>query len=133
MQAAAMTDLKSGPVSGTAITEIAVTRSSGSISSLSFGLGRAATELLQLGGIALQPYDPSDPETTTTIAQAWSVAPTVPAQFHRRVFDVQAIGFSMIWTFPRGLRLATSQSMVLWLLTGNATVQSFSVSYEVDE
>jgi hypothetical protein len=62
---------------------------------------------------------------------AWSVAPTVPAQFFRRVSLPATAGAGVIWTFPRGLILAAAGTMLLWnLATNSASTNAWVV---VDE
>jgi hypothetical protein len=75
--------------------------------------------------------DPADPVGTVTVCVAWTTtAPTVPANFFRRITCVAAIGAGVIWTFPRGLKIAVSNSIVLWVI---ATAPVEDVWCVVDE
>lgn len=66
----------------------------------------------------------------TTSAVAWGTGPTVPANFFRRVTCVNAVGAGIIWTFPRGLRLPVSSSIVVWIIATAPVCDAWAV---VDE
>lgn len=84
-----------------------------------YGLGRP-------GAIGVTPTTPQNfqdeqdgggPAALTTAAIAWGTGPTVPTNFFRRVFCTAAIGAGIIWTFPRGLGIPISNSIIIWILT----------------
>lgn len=90
-----------------------------------FGLGRPAaigitptTPVTFLGESDGGTGTPGDNEPTglTTCAIAWGTGPTVPANFFRRISCPATIGAGVIWTFPRGLGLAQSNSVVVWII-----------------
>lgn len=56
----------------------------------------------------------------TTTALAWGTAPTVPANFFRRVSLPATIGAGIIWTFPRGINVLKTLSTVLWNPSGGS-------------
>ncbi len=60
--------------------------------------------------------DPGEPAGTVTAAVAWGTGPTVPLNFFRRVTCPATIGAGVIWTFPRGLFIAVSSSIIVWIL-----------------
>lgn len=97
-----------------------------------FGLGRPQA----LGVTPTSPQtvlDESDgagPVGLTTAAVAWGTGPTVPVNFLRRVACPATIGAGMIWTFPRGLALPVSGSIVLWVI---ATAPVCDVWAVIDE
>lgn len=103
-----------------------------------FGLGRPAA----IGITPTTPVtfvDESDggtavtdnaPTGLTTCAVAWGTGPTVPVTFLRRVALPAAIGAGVIWTFPRGLGLAFSAGLVVWII---ATAVATNVWAVVDE
>ena len=66
--------------------------------------------------------DPGEPAGTAQTALAWSTGPTVPLIFFRRIGLPATIGTGIIWTFPRGLIIAVSASLVLWNLATNGVV-----------
>ena len=96
-----------------------------------YALGRSGNTPTQTSPVLVQAENPNDPAGQTGCAVAWSVAPTVPTQFFRRVGLPATAGAGVIWTFPRGLILAASASMLLWNLATNSA--SANVWWVVDE
>jgi hypothetical protein len=92
-----------------------------------YGIGRAGNTPTQTAPVLLQAEDPSKPAALTGCAVAWSVAPTVPAQHLRRVSLPATIGAGAILTFPRGLALAVSASLLLWNITANSALTNMWV------
>jgi hypothetical protein len=86
-----------------------------------FGLGRpAAIGVTPTTPQTVLAEDSGAPAGTVTTALAWGTGPTVPANFFRRVSLPATIGAGIIWTFPRGLLIAISNSVVLWnIVTGS--------------
>lgn len=92
---------------------------------MQIGLGRPAaigvtpttpvTFLDESDGGTATPGDGA-PAGLSTCAIAWGTGPTVPANFFRRVAFPAAIGAGIIWTFPRGLGIAPSNSIVIWII-----------------
>jgi hypothetical protein len=74
--------------------------------------------------------DVTDQTPVTTTALAWGTAPTVPAAFYRRWSFPATIGSGVILTFPQGLFIAASSSLVLWNILGGATLD---VHVAIDE
>lgn len=92
----------------------------GAATAASFGLGRSANTPTQTSPVLVQAEDPDRPAGLTGCAVAWSVAPTVPAQFFRRTLLPATIGSGMIWTFPRGIQIAAAgPNLVSWNITAN--------------
>lgn len=97
-----------------------------------YGLGRSANTPTQTGPVTILQEDPDRPNMTSTMAVAWSVAPTVPANFHRRASLPTTIGAGMLWTFPRGLVMSGGgASMLVWNIATNANNMNFH--FVVDE
>jgi hypothetical protein len=94
------------------------------------GLGRSPTVSTQTSPVAVVPEDPAESTGQSTCAVAWSVAPTLPPQFSRRVYTQATIGCGHIITFPRGYVIDTSSSVVLWNITTGAAM---AVSVTIDE
>lgn len=126
---AAAWDLKAAATNRPAVMEVAVQL--GAATASTYGLGRAGNTPTQTSPVLVQAEDPGDPAGVSGCAVAWSVAPTIPAQFHRRVSLPATIGSGIIWTFPRGLVLALSASLLLWNLAANSA--STNVHVVVDE
>lgn len=127
--AAACWDIKAAATNRPAVMEVAIQL--GAATASTYGLGRAANTPVQTSPVLVQAEDPGDPAGVSGCAVAWSTAPTIPAQFHRRAALPATIGSGIIWTFPRGLVLAVSQSLVLWNIT--ATSANSQIHVVVDE
>lgn len=83
-----------------------------------FGVGRSPIPGVQLGAVNLVSEENLSLPCQTTAAVTWSVAPTVPSVYLRRLhISGAAIGQTMVLTFPRGVTLGANGSMVLWNLT----------------
>lgn len=74
--------------------------------------------------------DGNAPTAQTVAAVAWGTGPTVPANFNRRLPCSATIGVGTIATFPRGLGIPVSSSIVVWII---ATAPVCDVSAVVDE
>jgi len=86
-----------------------------------YGIGRpAAIGVTPTSPITVLAEDPASPAGTVTTAVAWGTGPTVPANFFRRIALPATIGTGVIWTFPRGLVIAVSSSIVFWNITTNS-------------
>ncbi len=97
-----------------------------------FGLGRpAATGITPTSPQTF--IDESDGNGATgvcTAAVAWGTGPTVPANFFRRVSVTNVIGAGVIWTFPRGLGLPVSKSIVIWVIGTSSVIDAWAVAEE---
>lgn len=97
-----------------------------------FGLGRPAA----IGVTPTSPQtflDESDGGAGTGLTQsavAWGTGPTVPANFFRRISCPNTVGAGVIWTFPRGLGLPVSGSIVLWVIATAPVVDVYAVVEE---
>jgi hypothetical protein len=101
---------------------------------LGYSLGAATASIIGIGRpaaigvtpttplVALDESDGNGPVGLTTCAVAWGTAPTVPANFNRRASLPATIGAGIIFTFPRGLGLPISSSIVVWNITANSAV-----------
>ena len=92
------------------------------------GLGRPAA----IGDTPTSPVtflaeDSADPAATVTACVAWGTPPTVPTAFFRRITCVAAIGAGVIWTFPRGLKIPISNSIVLWVIATAPVLDAWAV------
>ena len=94
------------------------------------GLGRPAA----IGVTPTAPGDflPEDPNTVlaTGVIQsslAWGTGPTVPAAFLRRIALPATIGTGVIWTFPEGLVIPVSSSIILWNLAANSLLDAYAI------
>lgn len=62
---------------------------------------------------------------------AATTAPTIGANYMRRIQLPASIGAGVIWTFPIGINIPTSSSMVLWQLSASAV--TYDVYFTFDE
>lgn len=75
--------------------------------------------------------DFAEPTGTVTACVGWgSTAPTVPLNFFRRVTCPATIGAGVIWTFPRGLQIQVSFSIVLWVIATAPVLDAWVVLNE---
>lgn len=96
----------------------------------SIGLGRPAAIGVTPVNVAFQPDDPADPASTMNGSLSWATSPTSPTIFMRRWNGAATIGVGVVWTFPRGLVIPVSSSVVIFNIT--ATVAS-DVNCVIDE
>jgi hypothetical protein len=97
-----------------------------------FGLGRpAAIGVTPTSPVTVLAEDQGNNSAgNTTTALAWGTAPTVPANFFRRVSLPATVGAGIIWTFPRGIIVLKSNTSVLWVIATAAVADTWLV---VDE
>jgi hypothetical protein len=74
--------------------------------------------------------DFAEPTGNTNACVAWGTAPTVPLNFFRRVTCPATIGAGVIWTFPRGLIIPISNSLVLWVIATAPVLDAWGVENE---
>lgn len=111
------------------ILEIGITLAAATAST--FGLGRP-----QAGGVTptspvdFQVEDPNDVLASGVIqsALAWGTAPTEPANFFRRVSLPATIGTGIIWTFPQGLVIPVSSSLVIWNISAVGIADMYAIA-----
>jgi len=83
----------------------------------SVGLGRPQAIGLTPVNVLFQPDDPGDPASAQNASLSWGTSPIVPLIFHRRWNSAATIGVGRVWTFPRGLVVPVSFSIVIWNVT----------------
>ena len=93
------------------------------------GLGRPAA----IGGTPTTPVDflqedPNDVLASGVIqsALAWGTPPTAPTAFLRRIALPATIGTGVIFSFPEGLVIPVSSSIVLWNLGANSVLDAYA-------
>jgi hypothetical protein len=95
-----------------------------------YGLGRpAAIGVTPTSPVDFLPEDPADVLASGALqsALAWATGPTVPAAFLRRINLPATIATGVIWTFPKGIVIPVSSSLVLWNLAANGAVNAYAV------
>lgn len=96
----------------------------------SIGLGRPQAIGLTPVNVLFQPDDPGDPASAQNASLSWATSPTVPLIFMRRWNSAATIGVGIVWTFPRGLVVPVSSSLVIWNIT---TTVASDVNCALDE
>jgi hypothetical protein len=115
---AAAMDIRASAANSPRIMEVGLNL--GAATASTYGFGRSGNTPTQTSPVLVQAENPNDPAGLTGCAVAWSVAPTVPTQFLRRMSLPATIGAGVIWTFPRGLILAAAGTLLLWNLAANS-------------
>ena len=97
----------------------------------SYGFGRPAAQgITPATTSTFQRDDSANPACVTTVSLTWGTSPTAPTNYHRRTNTAATIGVGMVWSFPAGLVVPISASLVLFNIT--ATV-ALDVNWAVDE
>ena len=97
------------------VLEISIIQATGTAQSL--GLGRPQALGVTPVNVLFQADDPGDPASAMNGSLSWATSPTVPLIFHRRWNSAATIGVGIVWTFPRGLVIPISSSLVVWNIT----------------
>ncbi len=96
-----------------------------------YGLGRPqAVGVTPTAPVTFLAEDPGDPAAVTTAAVAWGTEPTVPTGYFRRITCPATIGAGAIWTFPRGLYVPISFSIILWIIATAPVLDCWAVISE---
>ena len=74
--------------------------------------------------------DTSDPVGTVIGAVAWASGPSAPTNYLRRLHVPALTGSTTIITFPRGLLIPVSASLVLWNIVSNGLCDVWAVIEE---
>lgn len=97
----------------------------------SYGLGRPAAQGITPGTTSTFQRDNSgDPACVTTASLTWGTSPTAPSNYHRRTNTAATVGVGIVWSFPAGLVVPVSASLVCFNIT--ATV-ALDVNFAIDE
>lgn len=94
------------------------------------GLGRPqAVGITPTSPVDFLAEDPNDVLATGVVqsAVAWGTGPTIPAAFLRRIALPATVGTGVIWTFPEGLVIPVSSSLILWNLASNSVLDAYAV------
>lgn len=93
------------------------------------GLGRPQAIGVTPVNVLFQADDPGDPASTMNGSLSWATSPTVPLIYHRR-WNGTLASVGVVWTFPRGLVIPISSSLVIWNI---ATTVAADVNCVIDE
>jgi len=127
--AAAAWEIRTTATDRAALLELGVFLAAATLST--YAVGRpAAIGVTPTTPVTFLAEDPGDPAGTVQSALAWATGPTAPTNFFRRIGLPATIGVGVIWTFPRGLKIQISYSLVLWNLAANGVVDAYAVEDE---
>ena len=98
----------------------------------SVGLVRSASVGTATTSVLGQTWDPADTVAVTSVDTAWSAAPTAGSVFLKRYVAPAAAGNGVIWTFPSGLIVPVSGSILLWNY-GASAGSALSVTFTWEE
>jgi len=122
-------ELRTAATDRARLLELGITLAAATAST--FGFGRpAAIGVTPTSPVTWLAEDPAEPAGTAQTALAWATGPTIPAAFFRRLGLPATIGTGIIWTFPRGLALAISSSVILWNLSAMGASDVYVVGDE---
>ena len=97
----------------------------------SYGFGRPAAQGITPGTTStFQRDEPNDPACVTTISLTWGTSPTAPTNYHRRTNTAATVGVGIVWSFPRGLIVPVSASLVCFNVTASVALD---VNWAIDE
>lgn len=103
----------------------------GAATASTYALNRSSALGTRTTPVALLPEDAADPALTgitlVDSAIAFSVQPTLAATDLRTIALPATIGVGMVWTFPKGLAIAVSLSLVIV----NRATNSASAPYHI--
>jgi hypothetical protein len=94
------------------------------------GLGKPqAIGITPTTPVDFDPEDPNDVLATALLQSSlqWGTGPTIPAKFCRRWSFPATIGSGIIFTWPKGLVIPVSNSIVLWNLTTASVLNAYAV------
>lgn len=94
------------------------------------GLGRPqAVGITPTSPVDFLPEDPNNVLASGVVqsALAWGTKPTIPTAFLRRIALPAVIGTGVIWTFPEGVVIPVSSSIILWNLGTNSVLDAYAV------
>ena len=94
----------------------------GAATASTFGIGRSSNTPVQTNTAVLLAEDGGNTVAgQTTQAVTWSTAPTIPTIFSRNIILNNAIGQSVVFTWPRGFSLSpAAASLVVWNQANNS-------------
>ncbi len=121
-------ELRTASTNRPKVLEISIIQVTGTAQSL--GLGRPQAIGITPVNVLFQADDPGDPASIQNASLSWGTSPTVPLIFHRRWNSAATIGVGIVWTFPRGLVVPISSSLVIWNIT---TALACDVNCALDE
>ena len=97
----------------------------------SYGFGRPAAQgVTPATTTTFQRDDTADPACVTTLNLTWGTSPTAPTVYHRRTNTAATVGVGIVWTFPAGITVPVSASLVTFNITATVATDS---NWAIDE
>lgn len=97
----------------------------------SYGFGRPAAQgVTPATTTTFQRDDSADPAAVTTLNLTWATSPTAPTNYHRRTNTAATVGVGIVWSFPAGLVVPVSASLVNFNITATVATDS---NWTIDE
>lgn len=93
------------------LLELSIVSATATVQSL--GLGRPGAIGVTPVNVLFQTDDPGDPASVLNYSLSWATSPTAPTIYHRRWNGAATIGVGVVWTFPAGLVIPISSSIVV--------------------
>lgn len=111
------------------LLEIGYSLTSATAGVLGFGVPQASG-VTPGGLVTLIAEDQNGPAGNTRIAVSWGTGPTRPLTFLRQQELAGAIGNGVVWTFPLGLVLPRSQTVIIWNVLLSSLLDAWVVADE---
>lgn len=110
------------------LLEIGITLAAATATTIGIGYPQAIG-ITPTSPVDFEPEDPDDVLATGVIQSslAWATPPTIPTEFRRRMSFPATIGTGIVWTFPKGLVIPVSSSIVVWNLATNSALNCYAV------
>lgn len=110
------------------LLEIGVTLNAATATSIGLGFP-AAVGVTPTSPVDFLGEDPANvlAAGVVTSALAWGTSPTAPAKYFRRMNFPGTIGSGVVWTFPKGLSIPVSSSIVIFNITANSAMNCYAV------
>lgn len=118
-------EIRTAATNKPALMEIGFAQATGTASS--YGFGRPAAIGVTPVNVAFQAEDPAGPTAIANYSLSWATSPTAPTVYMRRYNTAATVGAGMVWTFPRGLLIPVSSSVVLFNVTATVACDVWAV------
>jgi len=122
-------EIRTGATPGRAkLLELGFTLAAGTATTI--GMGRPqAIGITPTSPVDFLTEDPDDVIASGVVQSslAWGTEPTIPTAFLRRISLPGTAGGGVIWTFPKGLTIPVSSSIILWNLATNSALDAYAV------
>lgn len=121
-------EIRTGASGRAKLYELGLFNAAATAQSIGFGIP-AARGATPTSPVDFQSEDPAELIVTGWLqsALAWTTSPTAPTNYYRRIALPASIGAGIVWTWPFGLSLAVSSSLVLFNITAGGVLDAYAV------